>query len=154
MSIYLFNGTTKQWDIEWKGTAGAAHVTSAIAGSEVQMLTNATATGIGTSTQLSAAAGTATKAECVYLATLGADNAIAATATVKIYGSRIAMASAGAADKITLATLTLSGTGVTNNDTIVSTDAVAVGAHFYPYIWAEVTAITGAGAKVQTWREI
>ena len=53
-----------------------------------------------------------------------------------------------------LATLALSGTGVTNNDTVVDTEAVAVGEHYYPYIWMEVTAISGTGAKVITGRRL
>lgn len=128
---------------------GAGFVTDAMAGNETQMLTDATATGTTYSTQL---AGAGLTAKCVYLATLGANNGVAATATVKVYGSRVAMASANAADKIELATLTLSGTGSTDNDTVVDTDSAAVAEHYYPYIWAEVTAISGAGAKVQGWR--
>lgn len=158
--LYFFyeSDTKNKW--LWIGNwvqieaAGAALVTTGIAGTEHQMLTNAIAIGTGTSTQLSAAAGTAVKAECVYMATLGANNTIAATATIKIYGSRVVMASAGTANKVELATLSLSGTGDTNNDTVVDTDAVAVGSHFYPYIWAEITAISGTGAKVQAWRLI
>lgn len=137
-----------------KSTGQAKHVTSSIAGSETQILTNATATGTTYSTQLSVTAGTNVKAEANYLATVGADNTIAATATVKIYGARVPMASAGTADKVELATLTLSGTGVTDNTVVVDTDSVAVGSHYHPYVWAEVTAISGTGAKVQCWRMI
>lgn len=135
---------------EIKSTAGAAHFTSASGGLETQLLTNATGTGTSFSTQISGAK----TAECTYLATLGANNTVAATATVVVYGSRVAMASALTAEKITLATLTLSGTGSGNNDTVVDTDAVAVGSHQYPYVWAEITAISGTGAKVQAWRLI
>lgn len=145
-AIYEFFGTA--WVQTHSG--GAALVTGAMSGTESQMLTDATGTGTSFSTQLSGSDRLPT--ECSYLATLGANNTISATATVRVYGARAPMAAASAADKIELATLTLSGTGDTDNDTVVDTDAIAVGSHYYPYIWAEVTAISGTGAKVQCWR--
>lgn len=131
-------------------SGGAAHVTDAMYGTSTVMITNATATGTAASMQLTPPL----KSKCTYLTTIGGGNAVAVTATVKVYGSLVAMASAGAADKVELATLSLSGTGVTNNDTVVDTDAVAVGEHYYPYIWMEVTAISGTGAKVITGRRL
>lgn len=127
-------------------SGGAALVTDGMDGASTVMLTNATATGTAGSTQLSAPL----KSKCTYLAKLGGNNTIAVSATVVVYGSTVPMASAAAANKHTLATLSLSGTGVTDNDTVVDEDSVAVGEHYYPYIWMEVTAISGAGAKVIT----
>jgi hypothetical protein len=120
--------------------------TDKIDGDSTTMLTNATGTGTSFSTQL---LGYGLKAKARYSATLGANNTVAATATVKIYGSDVAMASAIAAEKFEIGTLTLSGTGVTNNDIVADTDAIHVGEHYWTYIWMEVTAITGTGAKVQ-----
>ena|SRR3990167_1433687 len=131
--------------IPQKSISGAGLVTDGIEGASTIMLTNATATGTATSTQLT---GAGLKSKCRYSATLGANNTIAATATVKIYGSDVVMASAGA-NKYEIGTLTLSSTGVTNNDTVVDLDVLHVDEHYYTYIWMDVTAITGAGAKVQ-----
>ncbi len=126
--------------------SGAGLVTDAIEGTSTTMLTDATATGTSFSTQLT---GAGLKSKARYSATLGANNTIAATATVKIYGSDVAMASAAAADKFEIGTLTLSGTGATDNNTVVDLDAVHIGEHYWTYIWMEVTAISGTGAKVQ-----
>src|SRR3990167_3300188 len=141
-STYKYDGNS--WNQET--ISGAALVTDAIEGASTTMLTDAIATGTGTSTQLT---GAGLKSKCRYSATLGANDTIAATATVKIYGSDVVMASAAAADKFEIGTLTLSGTGDTDNDTVVDLDAVHPGEHYWTYIWMEVTAITGAGAKVQ-----
>ena len=129
---------------------GAGLVTDGMDGTSAVMLANATATGIAASTQLTAPL----KSKCTYIATIGGNNAIAVTATVLVYGSLVPMASAGAADKELLATLTLAGTGVTNNNTVVDTDSIFVGEHYYPYIWTEVSAISGVGAKVITGRRL
>src|SRR3990167_9404070 len=131
--------------IPQKSISGAGLVTDGIEGASTIMLTNATATGTATSTQLT---GAGLKSKCRYSATLGANNTIAATATVKIYGSDVAMASAGA-NKFEIGTLTLSGTGVTDNDNVVDLDVVHAGEHYYTYIWMDVTVLTGTGAKVQ-----
>ena len=116
-----------------------------IRGAFTPMVANAIATGTAASTQLT---GAELKSKARYSATLGANNTIAATATVKVYGSDATMASAVTGNKFLIATLTLSGTGVTNNDTPVSMDAVHVLEHYWTYIWMDVTAISGAGAKV------
>ena len=135
-----------------EGVAGAATVTKAIAGISTGLLANATATGTGFSTELS---GAGLKAEALYVATLGADDTAAATATVTIYGSLVAMASANAADRVEIGTISLSGVGSINNDTVVDTGAITVGAHYWPHIWAEVTAISsGTGAKIQASRNV
>jgi hypothetical protein len=128
--------------------SGAGLVTDGIQGASTTMLLNATGTGTSFSTQLT---GAGLKSKCRYSATLGANNTIAATATVKIYGSDVPMASALAAEKAEIGTLTLSGTGVTNNDVVVDMDYVHVAEHYYPYIWMEIPTggITGTGAKVQ-----
>lgn len=120
-----------------------------ISGLGAQLLTSATGTGTAYSTQLN---GPGLDTQSNYYATLGATAAAAATAIVTIYGSITPMATAVAAEKKTIVVLSLSGTGVTDNNTTVSTDSQDVGAHRYPYIWAEVTAISGTGAKVNAWR--
>lgn len=131
---------------------GAALVTDAMDGTSTVMVTNATVTGTAASTQLTPPL----KSKCTYIATLGGDNAQAVSATIQVYGSLVPMASAGAADKVSLLSspLSLSGTGSGNNDTVIDTDAVSVGEHYYPYIWMEVTAISGTGAKVITGRRL
>jgi hypothetical protein len=126
--------------------AGTQAVTDAIEGLSTAMLTNATATGTATSAQL---AGAGLKSKARYSVTLGANDSEAAAATVKIYGSDAPMATALVGEKFEIGTLTLSGIGVTNNDTAVDIDAVHVGEHYWAYIWMEVVAITGTGAKVQ-----
>ena len=129
-----------------KSISGAGLVTDGIEGASTTMLTNAIATGTAGSTQLT---GAGLKSKARYSATLGANDTIAATATVKIYGSDVAMASAIAAEKFEIGTLTLSGTGVTNNNIVADTDAIHVAEHYWTYIWMDVTVLTGTGAKVQ-----
>ena len=139
---YLWNGTS----FDTISISGAALVTDGIESASTTMLTDAITTGTAASTQLT---GAGLKSKCRYSATLGANDTIAATATVKIYGSDVVMASATAFEKFEIGTLSLSGTGVTNNDTVADIDAVHVDEHYWTYIWMEVTALTGAGAKVQ-----
>src|SRR3990167_8126552 len=141
---YLWNGTS----VPNKSISGAGLVTDGIESASTTMLTDAITTGTAASTQLT---GAGLKSKCRYSATLGANDTIAATATVKIYGSDVVMASAGA-NKYEIGTLTLSSTGVTNNDTVVDLDVLHVDEHYYTYIWMDVTAITGTGAKVQIGR--
>jgi hypothetical protein len=126
--------------------SGVALVTDGIEGASTTMLLNATGTGTSFSTQLT---GAGLKSKARYSATLGANDTVAATATVKIYGSDTPMATAVAGEKYVIGTLTLSGTGVTDNDVPVSIDAVHAGEHYWTYTWMEVTVITGTGAKVQ-----
>src|SRR3990167_3439549 len=109
--------------VRQKSISGAGLVTDGIEGASTTMLTNAIATGTAGSTQLT---GAGLKSKCRYSATLGANNTIAATATVKIYGSDVPMASAGA-NKFEIGTLTLSSTGVTDNDNVVDLDVVHAG---------------------------
>lgn len=130
---------------------GGALVTESITGTATTMITNATATGTGASTQLT---GAGLKSKARYSATIGGNNTIAVTATVKIYGSDVPMASAVAGNKYVIGTLTLSGTGSTDNNTPVHIDAIHVAEHYWPYIWMDVTAISGAGAKVNAWRGV
>src|SRR3972149_5488679 len=134
--IYLKDINNRNEPRAWESVSGAGLITDGIQGASTTMLTDAIATGTGASTQLT---GAGLKSKARYSATLGANNTIAATATVKIYGSSVPMASAGL-NKYEIGTLTLSSTGVTNNDTVVDLDVLHVDEHYYTYIWMDVTA--------------
>src|SRR3989304_425895 len=143
--IYLKDINNPNEPRAWESISGAGLVTDGIEGASTTMLTNAIATGTAGSTQLT---GAGLKSKARYSATLGANNTIAATATVKIYGSSVPMASAGL-NKFEIGTLSLSGTGVTDNTVVVDVDDVHSAEHYYEYIWMDVTVLTGVGAKVQ-----
>ncbi len=140
MSMYLYNSTTKHWDIPWEGTGGAAHVIPGTAGGSAAVTTMESFLVAGGASQTGTAAALPS-GRCTFQAVAnGSSGAYTATVTIKVSNNNT--------NWITLGTITLSGTATTAATDGFTSDAP------WAYVRADVASFTGTGATCVVTRSL